>query len=229
MLHGLAVAYTPKIEDALCIGMGVGIVPREFLHDHARVDVVEINPAVLPVARDYFDCPVDQLHITIGDGRQFLNRCAKKYDTVILDAFLGDSCPSHLMTKEAFASMQQVLGSNGVLVINTFGELGPKHDFLASSIYKTLKGVFASVRIHYAGKNMFFVASDRAELKILNPFDFSQIYRTCHDDVESTFSETPEPDPQSGMVLSDDYNPVEFYDAENREQTRRTIVTWLKR
>ncbi|HWY74947.1 MAG TPA: fused MFS/spermidine synthase [Verrucomicrobiae bacterium] len=225
MLHGLAVAYTPKIEDALCIGMGVGIVPREFLRDHANVDVVEINPAVIPVAREYFDCPVDQLHITVGDGRQFLNRCARKYDAVALDAFLGDSCPSHLMTKEAFTSMQHVLRSNGVLVINTFGDLGPKRDFLASSVYKTLKSVFARVRIHYAGRNMLFVASDQPELKILNPPDYSQIYPACHDDVESTFSETPEPDPHSGMVLTDDYNPVEFYDAANREENRRILVS----
>src|SRR5205823_11667125 len=47
MLHGLAKAYTPQINDVLCIGLGVGIVPMEFAHDGAKVDVVEINPAVV--------------------------------------------------------------------------------------------------------------------------------------------------------------------------------------
>ncbi len=230
MLHGLAVAYTPKIDDALCIGMGVGIVPRELARDHAKVDVVEINPAVVPVARDFFDCPLDQLNLTIGDGRQFLNRCSKKYDAVILDAFLGDSCPSHLMTREAFAAMRHVLRPNGVLVINTFGDLSPKHDFLSASLFKTLKGVFASVRIHHIpGHNMLFVASDQPELKIFHPPDFSQVHRACRDDVESTFSETPEPDLNNGIILTDDYNPVEFYDAANREQLRRNLVAWLRR
>jgi len=29
------------------------------------------------------------------------------------------------------------------------------------------------------------------------------------------------PDPQSGIVLTDDYNPVEYYDAANREEYRK--------
>src|SRR5262249_50647107 len=46
MLHGLAQAYSPRLDDVLCIGLGVGIVPMEFARDGAKVDVVEINPAV---------------------------------------------------------------------------------------------------------------------------------------------------------------------------------------
>jgi spermidine synthase len=230
MLHDLAVAYAPKLQDALCIGLGVGIVPRELLRDHARVDVVEINPAVVPVAKNLFDCPIEQLNLTLGDGRQFLNRCAKKYDAVVLDAFLGDSSPSHLMTAEAFAAMRGVLNSNGVLVINTFGDLSQGHDFMAGSVHKTLKSVFRSVRIHYAGHgNMLFVASDRPDLSIVHPPDFATVNANCREIVESAFSEMPEPDPKSGIVLTDDYNPVEFYDAANREQLRRNLVESMRR
>src|SRR5207253_546432 len=38
MLHGLARCYTTNIEDALCIGLGVGVVPMQFARDGARVD-----------------------------------------------------------------------------------------------------------------------------------------------------------------------------------------------
>src|SRR4029450_12408474 len=44
MLHGLARAYVPRIDQVLCIGLGVGIVPMSFVHDGAKVDVAEINP-----------------------------------------------------------------------------------------------------------------------------------------------------------------------------------------
>jgi hypothetical protein len=45
MLHGLARAYAPQINDALCIGLGVGIVPMRLAREGVKVDVVEINPA----------------------------------------------------------------------------------------------------------------------------------------------------------------------------------------
>ena len=230
MLHGLARAYTRTVEDALCIGLGVGIVPRELLRDGARVDVVEINPAVVPVAKNFFDCPVEKMNLTIGDGRQFVNRCAQKYDVVILDAFLGDSSPSHLMTKEAFGAMRGVLKPDGVLVINSFGNFEPGRDFLTASLNRTLKHVFRSVRIHAAGNgNVLFVASDQPELKILNPPDFAQVHPACRNQVKDAFAETPEPNPQSGIVLTDDYNPVEYYDAANREELRRMLADSVRR
>jgi 2-polyprenyl-3-methyl-5-hydroxy-6-metoxy-1,4-benzoquinol methylase len=44
-----------KNYDVLCIGLGVGIVPMQFANQGARVDVVEINPAVVPLAQRHFD------------------------------------------------------------------------------------------------------------------------------------------------------------------------------
>jgi len=48
MLAGLARAYTTNVNDVLCIGLGVGIVLMEFVCRGARVNVVEINPTVVP-------------------------------------------------------------------------------------------------------------------------------------------------------------------------------------
>jgi predicted membrane-bound spermidine synthase len=201
-----------------------------LLRDGARVDVVEINPAVVPVAKNYFDCPVEKLNLTIGDGRQFVNKCAKQYDVVILDAFLGDSSPSHLMTQEAFGAMRRVLKPDGVLVINSFGGFEPGRDFFTASLDQTLKRVFRSVRIHAAGNgNVLFVASDQPELKIVNPPDFAQVHPACRNLVEAAFAGTREPNPQSGIVLTDNYNPVEFYDAANREDLRRLLANSVRR
>src|SRR5437899_968916 len=147
MLHDLARAYTPSITNVLCIGLGIGIVPRQFAREGAHVDVIEINPAVVPVAANYFDLDPRQLHITFGDGRYFVNRApAAKYDTIILDAFLGDSCPSHLMTREAFTAMRRILKPDGTLVINTFCDVDPGDDFFGASLSKTLASVFPGVR-----------------------------------------------------------------------------------
>ncbi len=225
MLHDLARAYTRTIDSALCIGLGVGIVPRQFAREGARVDVVEINPAVAPVARRYFDCELERFHLAFDDGRHFINRSTNHYDTIILDAFLGDSSPVHLMTREAFSSMRNLLKPGGTLVINCFVDFGPGRDFFAASLDKTLKAVFHNVRIHSAGTgNVFFVASDQSELMAGDAPDFGQVHSSCREQARYTFGNIVEANPGHGRVLTDDYNPVEFYDAANREATRRRLV-----
>jgi spermidine synthase len=225
MLHDLAQAYTPRLRRALCIGLGVGIVPMQFVRDGVAVDVVEINPGVVPVAREYFNCDPAQLNLVIGDGRQFINRTTNRYDTIVLDAFLGDSSPSHLMTREAFDAMRQRLEPDGTLVINCFADFRPRHDYFGASLDKTLKSVFRSVKIHaLSGGNVFFVASDRRELAMVRPPDFNAVHRAVRSQVEAAFRSLAAADPQQGRVLTDDYNPVEFYDAANREVIRRRLA-----
>ena len=181
-------AYTPKLADVLCIGLGVGIVPRELRRDGVKVDVVEINPAMVRVAKDFFDCPTEKLNLTIGDGRQFVNKCGKKYDAILLDAFLGDSSPSHLMTEEAFGAMRNLLTRDGVLVINAFGDLKPGEDFLIS-LHKTLKRVFRSVQIHAAATgNVFFLASDQPKLTRYHQGNMAEVHPLCRSQVATLFA-----------------------------------------
>ena len=86
----LHLGYTTNLHDVFCIGLGVGIVPRDLAATGAKVDVVEINPKVVEVAQKYFDLDPSKLNIQIGDGRYFVNRGKKQYDAIVLDAFLGE-------------------------------------------------------------------------------------------------------------------------------------------
>lgn len=225
LLAGLARAYTTNhIRDVLCIGLGVGIVPMDFVRRGAQVDIVEINPAMVPVAVRYFDLEPDKLRITIDDGRHFLNRCRKQYDVVVLDAFLGDSSPSHLMTREAFEAIRRVLRPGGTLVINAFCPVDPGRDFFAASLDKTLKSVFAGVRLHSDGGQSYLVATDRSEPEFVHPPELDGVYPDVRSLVEAAFAKVVETPPDHGRVLTDDFNPIEFYDARNREALRRQFV-----
>jgi hypothetical protein len=184
----------------------------------------------VPIAVRYFDFDPALVRLRIGDGRAFLNAApATNYDAVILDAFLGDSSPSHLMTREAFTSIRRTLKPDGALVINTFGDFSEGRDFLMASLDKTLKAVFPSVRIHSTGSgNVFFIGSNRPELTVLHPPDFSRVHSMVRSSAELAFSKQMAPDPKSGIVLTDDYNPVDFYDAVNREAWRKQLALSMK-
>jgi len=229
MLAGLARAYTTNVQDVLCIGLGVGIVPMDFAREGRTVDVVEINPAVVPVAARFFNLDTNKMNIAIDDGRHFLNRCKKKYDAVVLDAFLGDSSPSHLLTREAFGSIRNVLKPEGLLVINAFASLEPGKHFFAASIHKTLNKAFRSVRIHGGGGQQYFVASDRPSLEIVHQPDFSGVHPDRLEQVKEGFSTMVDTNPDHGIVLTDNYNPVEFYDARNRERLRHQLALDARR
>jgi spermidine synthase len=229
MLSGLARAYTARLDRVLCIGMGVGIVPRELARAGAAVDVVEINPSVVPIARRYFDLDPGAFRLFIQDGRYFLNTSTDTYDAVILDAFIGDSSPTHLMSREAFQAIRHVLAPDGVLVMNTFADFSSGSDFAGASLAKTLSAVFPSVRIHGSkGGNTLFVASPRAELSFVREPVFGDVHAEALADVREAYSRLWEANPAHGIVLTDDYNPIDFYDAANREKFRRTLALSMR-
>jgi spermidine synthase len=225
LLAGLARAYTAEINDVLCIGLGVGIVPMDFVREGVRVDVVEINPKIVPLAVEFFDLEPEKLGLTINDGRHFLNRSTPaRYDVVVLDAFLGDSSPSHLMTREAFASIRRVLRPGGTLVINAFCHLEPGRDYFTTALHATLSTVFPGVRLHASGGQVYFVATDRADPEFLHAPDLTPVHPQLRAAVQEAYAARATITSTPDQVLTDDFNPAEFYDAANRVEARRQMV-----
>lgn len=124
MLGALFVKPDPKA--VLIIGLGGGTIPRA-LHDvapQARIDVVEIDPAVVKVARRYFDLGnSSMLNVIEADGRVQVKRALRqqqRYDIVMLDAFDHEYIPEHLLTQEFLQEVKGLLAPGGVLAANTF-------------------------------------------------------------------------------------------------------------
>ena len=124
MLSSLFVKPEPK--SVLIIGLGGGTIPRA-LHElvpQARIDVVEIDPAVVKVARRYFDLGDHSLlNVIEADGRVQVKRAIreqKRYDIIMLDAFDHEYIPEHLLTREFLEEIESLLSPQGVLAANTF-------------------------------------------------------------------------------------------------------------
>ncbi len=137
-----ALLLNPEPQRILMLGLGGGTLPMaldELLPD-MRMDVIEIDPAVVRVARDHFAfAPSERVSVHAQDGRVFVKRAALKgerYDLVMLDAFNGEYIPEHLMTREFLEEVRALLSEDGVLVANTFS---------ISTLYEYESATYASV------------------------------------------------------------------------------------
>ncbi|WDE05791.1 fused MFS/spermidine synthase [Thalassomonas viridans] len=128
LFSGLILNSQP--ERILIVGLGGGTMSNTLhqLYPDARIDNVEIDPAVIKVAREYFGFFENERVTAIDqDGRLFIKRALMKkqqYDWIILDAFNGEYIPEHLLTREFLQEAKQLLSDNGVLTSNTFSNSG---------------------------------------------------------------------------------------------------------
>jgi len=133
----------------LFIGGGGYTLPR-YIHDtypHARVDVVEIDPAVTRVARRYFAAPRGPRIRTINeDARWFSMRDGHgPYDAIFIDAFNDLSVPYHLTTREQTLRLHEMLAPGGVLTANLIDDFN-RGRFLGSYV-RTLQSVFGDEHV----------------------------------------------------------------------------------
>ena len=159
-LH-LPIVFKPDARRVLFVGLGGGTTPKRYHEDYGQmaIDVVEIDPAVVVVAREFFGVPSDaRLRLFAQDGRLYVARSRERYDIIILDAYLIDTIPFHLATREFFEAVRAHLAPNGVLASNIIGALdGPRSRFFRA-VYKTLREVFPAVYVfpvdwgRYAGE-----------------------------------------------------------------------------
>ncbi|MDA1371380.1 MAG: fused MFS/spermidine synthase [Proteobacteria bacterium] len=116
----------PDPQRILIIGLGGGSIPMTFsdLLPDAQIDVVEIDEAVVKVAREFFFfSETDNMKVTVDDGRPFIKRAGirnQSYDYIILDAFSGDYIPEHMLTLEFLEEVKSIMSPDGVLIANTF-------------------------------------------------------------------------------------------------------------
>jgi spermidine synthase len=120
----------PDPDRILVIGLGGGTLPmalRDILPD-AHIDVVEIDEAVVKVAREFFDYEEDpKLQSHAEDGRVFTKKALignDTYDLILLDAFEDEYIPEHLLTLEFLQEVKALLAPGGVVAANTFSASG---------------------------------------------------------------------------------------------------------
>ena len=124
MMGALYVKPAPR--SVLIIGLGGGTLPRALVDvaPGVQIDVVEIDAAVVRVAKQYFAFrESERVRVHTMDGRVFVKRAARAqqhYDLIMLDAFDHEYIPEHLLTREFLGEVKSLLAPEGVLAANTF-------------------------------------------------------------------------------------------------------------
>jgi spermidine synthase len=216
----LARLLVPDLERAAFLGGGGFLMPQALLDafPDAEADVVEIDPAVIEVGRQYFrvdDYP--RMNAAADDARRFLRRSPHRYDFIYGDAYSGvRNIPGHLTTVEFFELVASRLSDRGVYAMNVRSAIRGDEAVVFGAIYNTLREVFPFVgvvaldpRDLSRSQNVILVAAGR-ELP-LAPLAAAEQARggpLAHFLAgylpPETLSDVP------GPVLRDQHNPIEY-------------------
>lgn len=224
----LGLMLKENVSKVLFIGGGGFSGPKYFLQNypHVIVDVVEIDPKIVEVAKAYFFLEVSnpKLNIYIQDAREFLNKHPGNYDVIVLDAFSKSYVPFHLMTIEFYELLSDKLSEGGVVISNHIGS--PNNNESTSDLFranfKTFLQVFPKVFVFLTDyskslQNIIIASvkagqinedniSDKLEIAYLQKTDSKVIEEVNYEDY---VLESDQISKNDVPILTDQYAPVE--------------------
>ncbi|MEM4071423.1 MAG: hypothetical protein QXO58_05290, partial [Thermoplasmata archaeon] len=127
----------------LIIGLGGGTLVyqiRSIVKDNADIDIVEISSVDIEISKLYLPQLANE-KIYHENGIDFVSKCDKKYDLVILDAYLFSDIPPEFLESDFVKNVSKLTKENAIFAINyalTFSGVTHFKDFV-----KTLKEVFS--------------------------------------------------------------------------------------
>lgn len=134
--HALELAYTremmlplllreaPWPRRILMIGLGAGSMAKYVVRalPQAHLQVVEINPEVVPVARCHFRLPDEgaRFRITVEDGVEYVARTRQRFDWILVDGYDRNARSGSLDQPPFYAACRARLTKQGLLTTNLF-------------------------------------------------------------------------------------------------------------
>ncbi|MEE4255868.1 MAG: fused MFS/spermidine synthase [Bacteroidales bacterium] len=213
--YRLAEHFKPDFQHALVIGGAGYSFPMYYLKQYpdATIDVVEIDPGLTALAREYFrlkDNP--RMRIFHEDGRTYLNNSAEKYDIIFGDAYKSLlAVPFQLASLEAIERKYELLNDDGIVIENIIASMeGPASKFLKAEC-KTYLEVFPQVYLFACHnpedpsllQSISLVACKSPEAIAINNEDPA---------IDSLLKHMVTIDiPPGTIILTDDHAPTEYF------------------
>jgi len=218
-----ALLLDPDPHSILIIGLGGGTLPRTLgkLLPSADIDVVEIDPAVVRVAEQYFDYRPDaHQHVFEEDGRAFVRRMLRtdqRYPLIMLDAYDNQYIPEHLLTREFLEQVKSLLAPNGIVAANTFSSSRLYQN--ESVTYRAVFGAFYNLK----SANRVILASNAPLPSVTQARRNADRYDAAFtalgfrpNSILSLFDTGIDWDPKA-RVLTDQYSPANLLNSTDRQ------------
>jgi spermidine synthase len=206
----LGVAYPPKVERILEIGLGGGRTVSYLTASLPDTGIlaVELDKDVVDLAKKYFKFQeTARLRAVVSDGRAYLLKNSDKWDVILIDAYRGPFVPFHLLTKEFYALVKSRLNPGGVVVQN----IEPS-TMLFDSATATLNSVFPAVDLYDGGGNVVAVGYEGRSLTqadlLARAAKVQERYKLRYD-LRSMVAQRRVLGRPTGKVMTDDFAPVE--------------------
>ena len=148
----------PETGNILMIG-GAGFqFPKYAIsrHPDIRLDVVEIEPLAVKIARKYFylnDLEEEygaessgRLRIIIDDGMDFLEETDEKYDIIINDAYHSDKPDSALSSPKGIMRIQRHMSEGGIYLFNLITSIEGVYSMPLNMSFSLLDSLFPDVK-----------------------------------------------------------------------------------
>lgn len=151
----------------LLIGLGGGSLVNFLLQccPDCLVDAVEISPAVIRLAHEYFHVPrrEERLRVIQADGLKFVREMAASgphYDLILLDAF-DDGGPAAVLLEESFfLSCQRLMKKNGICAINLWTRPRDRYSVACEMISSVFGGNVGRLSLDESYQNAVVLACD---------------------------------------------------------------------
>jgi len=106
----------------LLIGLGAASLTKFLYRNYplAHLTVVEIEPAVVDAARQFFKLPEDpkRIDLVIGDGVDYVLSSERKFDLILVDGYDENASSGALNSVPFYHGCRNCLSRNGILSVN---------------------------------------------------------------------------------------------------------------
>ena len=171
-----------EVRSTLMLGGGALSYPKHVVvKTQASVDVVEIDPQVIELARTWFFLDrltpgqMGRLNVICDDCLSFLRKAAeqgRRYDLVFNDLFAAERPTAELMVEEGVRLVHNVLSDEGIYVVNVVSALAGKKARPLHKVKGALGSVFSQVEVvplgaddpHMPDNNVVFATNGSYEL-----------------------------------------------------------------
>lgn len=116
-----SLSFVSHPESVLVIGLGAGVIPRtmNLFYPDTHIDILEIDPHMLEVAREFFDHQETRYVRThIGNAFTTIDEMCTQYDIIIADASIGNYTPFELMALEFIKKTDAKMKDRSVMAMN---------------------------------------------------------------------------------------------------------------